>query len=210
MNWRRGLFLAAIHLVVAGTLLAWNESEYWRYLRSENLQDSPVHLVSAAFQGDQTFSFRPCDEGVFVDSWYSPQWRISAFANLLVSLITGWHTPCTTPSFLGSIIESRFHRTRISEVLNIVILCILVSVEWLLVGGFPLIRPRFWWLEPGAFITMCTLAGIVLAVIPYTASVSVVPASVAELAWLYWFGLLLWTTLRSAWRLVRRRNSPAI
>jgi len=160
--------------------------------------------VAAAIQEDQSISFGPCDEGVFIDSWFSPLWRISANANLPVALIIGWHMPCTTPSFLGSLFESRFHRTRISEVLNIVILCILVSVEWLLVGGFPLIRPRFWWLEPGAFITMCTLAATALAVIPYTSSASAVPAGVAELAWVCWFGLLLWTGLRAGWKAIRR------
>ena len=209
MNWRRGLLLAAIHLVIAGTLLAWNESEYWRYLKSEGLGPSHAHFVVVAFQEDQSISFRPCNEGVFIDDWFSPSFRVGGLANLPVALITGWHTPCTTPSYLGSIVESRFHRTRISEVLNIVILCILVSIEWLLVGGFPLIRIRFWWLEPGVFITICTLVGTALAVIPRTASVSVVPASVAELAWLWWVSLLVWTGLRSGWRMVKRSRLPA-
>lgn len=203
MNWRRGLLLAGIHLVVAGTMLAWQESEYWRYLKSERFDPSPAHLELAVFQEEQTISFNPCDEGVFIDG-FSPQNRIGGAASLPVALITGWHTPCSTPSFLGSIVETRYHRTRISEILNIAILCVLVFIQWLLVGGFPLIRPRFWWCEPGVFITFCTLVGTALAAIPNLAHTSVIPASFAELGWLWWFGLLAWTGFRSGWRLVRR------
>jgi hypothetical protein len=204
MNWRRGLLLAGIHLVVAGSLLVWQESDYWHDIKSERPKPSQARVELAAFQEEQSVSFNPCgDEGGFVDGW-SPQGEVSEAANLPITMLTGWHTPCTSPGPLGSIVEKRLHRTRTSEILILAILCVLVALEWLIVGGFPLIQPRLWWLEPGAFITICTLAGTALALIPYTAPVTFVSAHLAALAWLWWFGLLAWKTLRSTWRLARR------
>jgi hypothetical protein len=211
MNWRRGLLLAGIHLVVAGTLLAWQESEVWHLLRSERVQPSAARLELAVFQEEeQIVNFNPCDEGGFIDGEMSPQERVSGMANLPVALITGWHAPCSTPGFVGSFIEKRMHRTRTSEILILSILIFLVVVEWLLVGGFPLIRPRLWWLEPGAFITIWTLIGSILTVIPYISHLSVIPALVACFAWLWWFSLLVWTGLRSGWRLVKRSGVHAV
>jgi hypothetical protein len=209
MNWRRGLLLAAIHVGVVGSLLAWQESESWRYLKSEQPEPSPVRLELAAFQEEQTVTFNPCADDGFWDGEMSPQESISGMANLPVALLTGWHEPCTSPTFLDSIVESfltllvktRFHRTKGSEILILLILCMLVAVEWLFVGGFPLIQPRHWWLEPGAFITICTLVGIVLVLIPHP-HLSRIPVGFAACAWLWWFGLLVWKTLQLGWKAI--------
>ena len=194
--------------MVAGSLLAWEESQSWRFIRSEQLGPSPAHLKLAVFQEEESIiSFNPCaDEGV-VDGEMSPRERISGMANLPVALLTGWHEPCTSPDLLdsmverclGSVSQTRFHRTRCSEVLILVILCAFVAVEWLFVGGFPLVRLRRWWLEPGAFITICTLVGAALTTIHFVAHLSVIPAAMAGCAWLWWFGLLVWKTLKFGW-----------
>lgn len=210
MNWRRGLLLAGIHFVLTGSLLAWEESGYWRYIKSEQLGPSPVRMELAAFQEEeQTISFNPCaDDG----SWWremSPQEKISGMENLPVALITGWHQPCSSPDlldstverFLSSINKTRFHRTRGSEILILAVLSVLVAVQWMFVGGYPLIQPRRWWLEPGAFITICTLVATALVPIPHVAHFYVVPSTMAGCAWLWWFGLLVWKTLRFGWRM---------
>jgi len=200
--------LAGIHLAVAGAMLAWQESGYWRYIKGGQFRPLPTTLKLAAFQeGDQTIDFNPCSEGGFWDEVMSPQEKISGMANLPVVLLTGWHTPCASSGYLGSIVEARLHRTRTSETVIVAVLCVLVTVEWFLVGGFPLIQPRRWWLEPGAFITVCTLVGTALALIPYLAEVSIVFAGLAFLAWVWWFGLLVWTLIRSAWRIVVRKQT---
>jgi hypothetical protein len=111
-------------------------------------------------------------------------------------------------SSLGSVIETRFHRTRGSEVLILAILCVLVAIEWLFVGGFPLMQPRHWWLEPGAFITICTLMGTALATIPHVAHLSVIPATMAACAWIWWFGLLIWRAVQFGWRTTTARRVP--
>jgi hypothetical protein len=156
-----------------------------------------------------TISFNPCAEGGFVDGPISPQDEVAGLANMPVALLTGWHEPCTTPGLLGSAVEKRLHRTRISEIVILTILCSLVALQWFLVGGFPLIQPRRWWLEPGAFITICTLVGAALALIPYVGNVAAIPALLAALAWLWWFGLLVWKPLRWGWRTARRNTAPS-
>jgi hypothetical protein len=193
MNWRRGILLAGIHFGVAGSLLAWQESGYWRYLRSDQLGPSQTRLELAGFQEESSTTFNPCADNGFWDGEISPQEWVSEMANLPVALLTGWHEPCKSPGFLDSKVEGflnpmvrmRFHRTQGSEILILVILCALVAVEWLLVGGFPLIRPRRWWLEPGAFITVCTLVGAALATIPHVAHLSMIPAMISGCAW-FW------------------------
>ena len=89
-------------------------------------------------------------------------------------------------------------------------LCALVFVQWLLVGGFPLILPRRWWWEPGAMITIFTLITFAMVLIPGVREVSEFAAFFALLAWLWWFGLLVWTGLRSGWRLIRRTKPQAV
>ena len=216
MNWRRGLLLAGIHLVVAVSLLAWDESFYWRSIKSEQLGPSPTHLQFTAFQEEQTITFNPCADDGVEDGEVSPLSKIAGMANLPVVLLTGWHEPCRSPSLLDSMVESslssmvekRFHRTRRSEALILVILCILVAVEWLFVGGFPLIRPRRWWMEPGAFITIFTLVDTVLATIPHEANLSGNLSLISACAWLWWFGLLVWKTLQFGWRLTAGWRAP--
>ena len=65
MNWRRGLLLGGIHLVVAGALLTWNESFYWRSIKSEQIGPSQARLQISAFQEEpQNITFNPCaDDG---------------------------------------------------------------------------------------------------------------------------------------------------
>jgi hypothetical protein len=217
MNWRRGILLAAIHLVVAGSLLTWEESESWRYLKSKQPEPSPARLELAAFQEEgETITFNPCADEGFIDGEMPPQERVSGMANLPIALLTGWHEPCKSPRLLDSMVESllssidrtRFHRTRSSEILILIVLCALVAAEWLFVGGFPLMQSRFWWVEPGALITACTLAGAALATIPHVAYLSVVPATMAGCAWLWWFGLLVWKALQFGWRVAAGWRVP--
>jgi len=211
MNWRRGLLLAGIHLAVALSLLAWEVSGSWRHIKSGQLVPLSTNMRLVAWQeGDLTVTFNPCADGGFVDGEMSPQERVSGMANLPVALLTGWHTPCTTQGYLGSMVETRLHRTRKSEIVIVAVLSARVWLEWFLVGGFPLIQPRQWWLEPGAFITVCTLIGTALTVVPYVAQVTVASASLAFLAWFWWFGLLVWKSVRASRRLVLRKQTATV
>jgi hypothetical protein len=216
MNWRRGLLLAGIHLVVAGSLLAWDESFYWRSIKSEGLGLSSARMIFTAFQEEQTVTFNPCADDGVEDGEVSPLAKIDGMANLPVVLLTGWHEPCRSQGVLDSMVESslnsmagkRFHRTRSSETLILVILCVLVAVEWLFVGGFPLIRPRRWWLEPGALITILTLALTALTTAPHEANMAGNLSIISACVWLWWFGLLIWKTLLFGWRRTTAWRAP--
>jgi hypothetical protein len=204
MNWRRGLLLAGINLAVTGSLLVWVESEYWRYIPSKPVLQRPVETETMGPDGEITISFHICDEG---SDWFghmSPREKLVGYENIPVVLLSGWHIPCSSGGTVTSMIEKRLHRTRISEIVILAILCTLVAIQWFLVGGFPLIRPRRWWWEPGAFITLGILAALPFAFIRVIDPVAIILAFFAGLAWLWWFGLLVWKTLRSGWRLVRR------
>ncbi|MGA2850301.1 MAG: hypothetical protein ABSE46_15000 [Terracidiphilus sp.] len=88
----------------------------------------------------------------------------------------------------------------------------LIALQWFLLGAFPLVRHphwRRWWGEPGTFITVCAVLGGLLALIPGVDTIARLPALVAMLAWFWWLGLLAWTLVRAAWRLVVRRPAAA-
>jgi len=75
----------------------------------------------------------------------------------------------------------------------------LIALQWFLIGGFPLIHPRQWWWEPGAFITVVTAAAFVLVVVPGIRETVPFLMLFAALAWLDWFGLVAWRSFRAGW-----------
>jgi hypothetical protein len=210
MNWRRGLFLASIHLVVAGTLVAWQEAENWH--RERGAATSPLLAVvhAAAWQEqNQAVPFDPCNGGT-VCYWETPQHLVISRADFPVAIISAWEMPCPTRWSLAGILATQFGRDTLkTEMGTAVGLCALVFVQWLLVGSFPLILPRQWWWEPGAMITISTLITFAMVLIPAVRYEAEFAAFFALLAWLWWFTLLLWTALRSSWRLLSRQKSPA-
>jgi hypothetical protein len=208
MQWRRGLLLAAIHLAVAGSMMVWVEAGYWRMLRADARSVQAAALRSVAWQDEQPASFNLCYD--LVGGEVAPQEIIAGSANLPVALLTGWHQPCVTYQGVTETVGRALGgRTRTSEVWISLILCVLVFVQWLFVGGLPLVRPKRWWLEPGAFITLCTLVAIVPLLIPHNYGLVKAAMSLAALAWFWWFFLLVWKTLRVAWQLFRRSPAPA-
>jgi hypothetical protein len=166
MQWRRGLLLAGIHVVVAAATLVQQDAEVWPFVKADMARNAL--LRQAAWQDEQTVDFlSSCDAGIF-DLFPTSQGDITQSANLPVVLLTGWHMPCyPKPSGLTGIVEARLGRNmRRSEIVIDSILCVLVFIEWLLLGGFPVIRPRWWWLEPGALITIWTALCMALTLTP--------------------------------------------
>jgi hypothetical protein len=199
MQWRRGLLLAGIHVVVAAGTLVQQETGVWPLVRAG--VDRTVLFRAATWQEEPMFDFRACDSGIW-DLGQTRQEEIAQAANLPVAILTGWHEPCSpTPVRLTTIVEAQLGRNmRRSEIAICSILCVLVFAEWLLVGGFPVVRPRLWWLEPGAFITICTLLCTFVALIFVHQDVTRYLMLTALLAWLYWFFVLIWKALRFGWR----------
>ena len=79
-------------------------------------------------------------------------------------------------------------------------LCLFIAIQWFLIGAFPLGRTQKWWAAPGALITACAALAGAFALIPVVDGFAKLPASIAMLAWLWWFGLLVWKTLQFGWR----------
>ena len=87
-------------------------------------------------------------------------------------------------------------------------LCLLIAIQWFLMGGFPLLRTQKWWADPGAFITACAALAGGIALIPVIGEVARLPSLIAMLAWLWWFGLFVWKTLQFGWRMVFAGRAP--
>ena len=203
MNWRRGLLLAGIHLLIATASFVRDEASFWHWIRSAGLTHQNAGVQLAAFQEEQ-ISGNSCDWGIY-DSGPSALANVAATANLPVALATGWHSPCLPQpqrSWITNRMEGVFGgNTRRSEVAAATSLCIAVFVLWSFIGSFPLIHPRRWWLEPAAMITLCTILGAALALIPHLPELTRFTMLIAVIFWLWWFALLLWkVVLHPAWQ----------
>jgi hypothetical protein len=205
MNWRRGVVLAAVHLAMAALVIVRTEADYWPDIRSERVRVPVVLPPSATTEEAMEANFYPCDEGGIFDRPALPEQIIVGAANMPAVLLVGWHEPCAQPSALDTAVEKRYGRTRRAEVLILTIQCVALVVWWFLVGGYPLARPKRWWLEPGAFITACTLPATLASLLipvawdlrfPFVEGAATVPAVVAMLAWLWWLGLVVWKAIR--------------
>jgi hypothetical protein len=190
--------LAGINLAIALPPLVWQEKTYWRFTQAANSGSSAsMRLVRVSFQEEMTIPFNPCD---WFDLRNQPM-EVTAFANLPAAVLTGWYDPCLVKTRLGRAVARVFGtRNHRAEIARCLALSACIFVEWTLVGGFPLVHPRRWWLEPGAVITLCAIVGILLSLLPYEHAFARTPEMVAGLAWLCWSGLLVWRTFQGLHR----------
>jgi len=213
MNWRRGLLLAGINLVVAVPLIVMLEARDEQNMREHFEPHSPVagEPASKATQSNeeaQTVEFSPCN----LWAAYSVRSEVAWFPNLPATILSGWQQLCPPRwtlagrlnvgySWSGSTIPG--HRK----------VCLgfglLVAIQWILVGAFPLMRPKRWWAEPGTFITCCALIGFGIVIIHPIADFARLPAACAAFAWLWWFGLLMWKSVRFGWQRMTGRRTVA-
>ena len=155
-----------------------------------------------------------------------PQSYIVLSANIPAMLVTGGHVACRYQSRLDRLIQSRMRRgSRRSELMICGILCVLIAVQWVLIGGFPLFKPKRWWLEPGAFITVCT--GLCANLLCLDGLIGLTRSRISDgglivgygvyealtlpamLMWVVWFGSLVWRMGGAGWRLIRLRVRTA-
>jgi hypothetical protein len=206
-QWRRGLLLAGIHLAICVPLIVWEQATRWDWVRSqENLPPlqlappapppPPGGAVKLPDEGE-TVSFNPCNP------WRHTSWqeRVIVFGELPAAAFSQWGEPCPSSWSLAGLLGMGWsnHDSRRKEVEFSTGLCGLIALQWLFIGGFPLIHPRRWYWEPGALITICTC--------------TVFLALLAPLLWLAWLMLLAWRLLQGcyravvfAWRFFRRND----
>jgi hypothetical protein len=182
-QWRRGLVLVGIHLAICVPLILWEEARAWDYVRSqENWRPDPAPAVQP--EDGETVGFNPCA------MWYAtslPQ-RIIGLGELPAAVVSGWREPCPSRWTLAGRFGAGWpnHDSRRREVESSICLCGLIALQWVLVGGFPLIHPRKRYWEPGVLITICACTGILVLLAPFI--------------WLYWLALLLWRLLQGGYR----------
>lgn len=214
MNWRRGMLLAGVNVLVALPLICLLASEdakarrEWKQrssIREElwldssgQFSDAPAGMVRV--QEEQTVSFSPCGMWRRIPN----QDSVVQMGNLPAFIVSQWRMDCPPRwsiarmmgvSDAGLLSDGNFAAMRRVDVA----LCFLIAIQWFLVGGFPLIRSKRWWGEPGAFITACTAVGSGIALIPVVEGLARWPALIAFYGWLWWFGLLLWMPVHAAW-----------
>ncbi len=198
MNWHRGLLLAGINVAIAMPGVVRESMQFWQNTAGSVARASPSRVEYVMFQEGVPISLDPCN---WSDLGHSRLIEVGGFANLPTALLTGWHDPCLTQTRLGRlsarVVGGRNHS---AEVLDCLCLAILISTQWLLVGGLPIIQPKRWWLEPGALITASAAIAAALAIIPITQSLARIPALFAGLAWLWYLALLLWVPVHLAWQ----------
>jgi hypothetical protein len=217
MNWRRGLMLVGINLVLAMPLILMMEARDAQWLREhkENLvllareaaardavlkEKTPARVDAAQEEESVSFNY----EGLLVS--YPVQVEVVRFGNFPASALTGWRLFCRPKWSLSGIMQGQVMTAPTDADLSLqrrvdIGLCLLIVIQWLLVGGFPLGRPqKRWWREAGIIITACTVVATCLVLIPAVEKVARLPDLLAGVAWLWWFCLLAWTTLRFAWR----------
>jgi hypothetical protein len=218
MNWRRGILLAAINLAVALPLIVSLEMRDAAAIR-EHEQRFPSNTAAETTSATSNQTSDPEDKGVSIkfnpySMTYelSPQEKLVIFANVPVIALTDWRAPCPARWTLAGILKagdwtptSSFlvRRRRVD-----VGLLLLITLQWFLLGAFPIQGPRKC-REPGMFILICSAIAAVLLFIPPIQWLAGFPALFVLLAWLWWLALLLWRLASSGWKWAARHPARA-
>ena len=168
------------------------------------IASDPVLKTAPSSDEGQAVGFDPC--AMWAD--YSAVEQVAWFANLPAMAVSGWGQLCPPRWTLAGRLNVGYswfpspatipsHR-EVDWGFGL-----LIAVQWILVGAFPLTHPKRWWAEPGAFITCCTVIALELVLIRPIEGLARLPALVAALAWFWWFGLLVWNGVRFGWKHLR-------
>jgi len=213
MNWRRALLLAGINLAVAVPMIWMMEArDQQNALTSEEIMakapnvaapkpPQPVTPEASPEQAEQTVSFNPCSIWVH----YPVQVVVVQSADMPSLLLSGWEDDCPPHwSLAGRLRGNRsWPPTPLWMETQRKIdagLCLFIAIQWFLMGALPLVRTRKRWAEPGVFITACSVLAGAIAMTPVIDGLARLPASIAMLTWILWFGFLVGKALQFVWR----------
>ncbi len=227
MNWRRGLLLAGINLIAAVPLICLLAARDAQFIKEREPQSAVpairpgivdrefkprVEARLVLVQEDQTVSFSPC--GLW--GHILPQVSAVQLGNLPAFVLSQWREACpprwSIASMLGVQVAGLSSPDNVKAMRRVdVALCLMIAIQWFLIGGFPLIRSERWWGEPAAFITANTFIAAWIAIIPVVDGLARLPALIAFGGWLWWFGVLLWIPVHKGFQStlggLRRLNS---
>ena len=209
MYWRRGLLLAAINLAVAVPMVLWLDSMEAAFVRENQehvatqAEAPPTATAQHSDHEDQGVSFSICSfNGVL-----PPQGEIVVLANIPANIVTGWRVVCPATWTLAGRLHAGGTWLTASMATQHKVdlgLIVLIALQWLLVGAFPLRRPKRPWGEPGMLITICAVLSAAVVFIRPLDDLAKLLAACAACVWLCWFGLLIWTVIRLGWTRARR------
>ncbi len=213
MNWRRGVLLAGIHLAVAVPLIVMHEVQDEASMRE--YYTSPASQPTKSVSGTTSLN----DDGVTAAldpcTWtfdYSTRYLVEELLEPFADALSGWQRVCPPRWSLAGRLKLNYDWLQAPSTIPArrevgLGFALLIAVQWILVGGFPLKRPKRWWAEPGAFITCCTVIAFILVLIRPMDELARIPVLLAALSWLWWISLLLWTVARLSWRFLTRRRA---
>jgi len=188
MNWRRGLLLAGIHLAIVGFVVYMYE-------------DMDATMLSHSIDAGELIMDGPCPI-IWDDP--SPLTMVVPTSNLPAFALTGWRIECPGPRTLSGILHANGWEHSVANIAALrsvdLIFCALVSIQWFLIGSFPVRRIRRWWAEPGVLVTICVVIAGCLCPFWSVRLVAEFIALLPLLAWLWWLSLLLWKAIRFAWQ----------
>lgn len=224
MNWRRGFLLAGINLAVAVPMILMMEARDQKYALTQeeimakaSMEDAPrppespttEPLQASPEQTEETVSFGLCSP------WdnYPIQVVVMQGADMPSLALAGWADVCPPHWSLAGRLRGNmtWPPTPLWMETQRIIdagLCLCIAIQWFFVGAFSLGRTQKWWADPGSFITVCAVLAGTIAVIPVVNGLAKLPALIAMLAWLWWFGLLVWRTLQLGWRMTTGWRVP--
>lgn len=209
--------LAGVNLAVTIPVILWSESWDAAYLR-----DHPVRNITAAETPANVPPATSGEQGVVFDrctmtDQYTLQESIMTSGNAPAAILTGWRSFCPPPWSLSGRLRIDGGRPPTQSSIAAqrkvdLAIFLLIPLQWVLVGSFPLRRPKKPWGEPGAFITVCCVLAAALffiplhtpVLIPFLHWLALFPILCAFCAWCIWFCLLIWTVIRFGWTTVRR------
>lgn len=182
MHWKRAFLLAGLNVAAALPMIPLMESRDARYVRDHGWSQTQHRSVEFRLTNLERSGWRLVCR---------PKWSVTG------RMIGAVERPPTEQDLS---IQQRVDAT----------LCVFIVIQWLLVGGLPLVGTRKPWREPGAFITSCTLIAAAIAMIHAIDGLARLPALLAGLAWFWWLLLLIWKGVCLAWRsVVELRTRPA-
>jgi len=218
MNWRRGLLLAGINLAVAVPMILMMEARDQEYALTQEeimakaaMKDAPrppgpptpEPSKVGPEQTEETVSFDPC---TMWGGHYPLQVVVVRATEIPSAVLAGWNDDCPPNWSLAGRLRGKmtWPPTPLWMATQRKIdagLCLLIAMQWFLMGGFPLVQTHKWWADPGAFITACAVVAGAIALVPVIDDFARLPAGIAMLAFLWWFCLLVWKTVHFGWRM---------
>lgn len=198
MSWRRGILLAAISLAAAiptMVLLEMRDAQYVKEIEGEGRSTltRPERLGFLRVDQEETIALYPCT--MWVDDAFPAQMSVVESGNLPAFTVAGWRQDCPPTWTISGMIRGTgfMNRARLVAQRRVdLVLCGLIAVQWVMVGGFPLTKKRRVWQGPGSLITVCTVIGSLLALVHSIDGLARLPALVAGCAWFWWVGLVVW------------------